>query len=1014
MARQYATKAELLAAIQAIEDLGLPVDPDFYRQLEKFESGETQQILQSSTSKPNSKNPIYETLRQNYKFPPYIMPKEVCDCIETTVDKLLEDVPNADDPGLLLGKIQCGKTATFEGIIGYSFDRGIDVCIVLTKGTNMLSEQTKQRFEKDYAYFKNNEIATINIYDIMELKKKKLMEWRVNSSKTLIICKKQAKNMEHLENLFVSHCPFLKNKKVLVVDDEADFASRNYLTAELNSKKNQDGQLVQQDADLKMAAISKQIDDFRSIPTYCRYLQVTATPYSLFLQPKGDLYLQGNKVLSFRPRFVSLVPIHNQYIGGQQYFIDSQDPESMYSHLYVQVQQKCIDVLGHEDKRYINNPLSSQNIFDLTYALISYLMATAIRVLQNEELGKKNYHSSALIHVEIDKNNHRWQQKLIDATLKRIQKVFVSNDHDKRIDLAMEIVWKDFQESTRKGLEAKDAEENPKPLLTQNLPNKDDVIRVVKDIFVDNKINIQVVNSDEDVKSLLNEDGELDLEDGVANIFIGGNILDRGITIKKLLCFFYGRDPKNFQQDTVIQHARMYGARDLADMAVTRLHTTEKIHQILVRMNELDDQLRKWFLDGRDLEEPNAVFVGYDKNIKPCASSKIKASNAIVIKKHKFFVPSGFWTGSNTKIKDIVSEIEDLIKSAPGYRQKDANGFFIIEKTRVFDIIHLIQRTFVYEDKFFNMDHKNDILEMLCAIQKCAGDELYCLHRTNRNMSRLRDNGGFIDAPLDGRTDSAPAKAIGVDMPVIFFIGQNGSKDKREDGINYGWNDAPFYWPVFMTAENTDNVMFAIDSSRAKKRYIYDEEEILQDIDPSLVLKVVTNNPDQYSTNGEFERSIKERTAGYYLQRDFLGNWEIADGVEIPEDDYQGLYTRNEDKFPFVLRPYKYILVRSGKNNKLVLTLFELKNPDEWEVFNDIELNEEGDLLDRDKLTKDIEEILVHRKDILMSSDLSEKEYFNDKVCQWVVKYKIGNLVRTKEYEITDEEMQDLTQDEIS
>ena len=121
MARQYATKAELLAAIQAIEDLGMPVDPDFYRQLEKFESGGTQQIPQSTKSKSNLKNPIYETLRQNYKYPPYIMPKEDCDCIETTVDKLLEDGPNAAEPGLLLGKIQCGKTATFEGIIGRLF-----------------------------------------------------------------------------------------------------------------------------------------------------------------------------------------------------------------------------------------------------------------------------------------------------------------------------------------------------------------------------------------------------------------------------------------------------------------------------------------------------------------------------------------------------------------------------------------------------------------------------------------------------------------------------------------------------------------------------------------------------------------------------------------------------------------------------------------------------------------------------------------------------------------------------
>ena len=60
------------------------------------------------------------------------------------------------------------------------------------------------------------------------------------------------------------------------------------------------------------------------------------------------------------------------------------------------------------------------------------------------------------------------------------------------------------------------------------------------------------------------------------NIFIGGQILDRGITVPNLLGFCYGRSPKRMQQDTVLQHARMYGARPRPDLAVTRLYTTAK------------------------------------------------------------------------------------------------------------------------------------------------------------------------------------------------------------------------------------------------------------------------------------------------------------------------------------------------------------------------------------------------------------------------------------------------------
>ena len=45
------------------------------------------------------------------------------------------------------------------------------------------------------------------------------------------------------------------------------------------------------------------------------------------------------------------------------------------------------------------------------------------------------------------------------------------------------------------------------------------------------------------------------------NLFVGGNKLGRGVTIKNLLVSYYGRNPRKPQADTVLQHARMYGYR---------------------------------------------------------------------------------------------------------------------------------------------------------------------------------------------------------------------------------------------------------------------------------------------------------------------------------------------------------------------------------------------------------------------------------------------------------------------
>ena len=159
--------------------------------------------------------------------------------------------------------------------------------------------------------------VTIEIYDIMAISKMGLRQAIVESSKIVIVCKKQAANLTRLIDLFEHKSPFLKKKKVVIVDDEADFASRNYQSVKLKAESGD--QETQGNKGLQMAKISQQIDDFRRVPDFCRYLQVTATPYCLYLQPDGELNLNGNIVKPFKPRFTSIVPTHSAYIGGHQY-----------------------------------------------------------------------------------------------------------------------------------------------------------------------------------------------------------------------------------------------------------------------------------------------------------------------------------------------------------------------------------------------------------------------------------------------------------------------------------------------------------------------------------------------------------------------------------------------------------------------------------------------------------------------------------------------------------------------
>ncbi|MGU5637011.1 hypothetical protein ACV1DV_15885 [Aeromonas veronii] len=70
-------------------------------------------------------------------------------CIESTVIKLNRHKTQGDHPGMLLGKIQSGKTKTFMAIIGLAFDNNYDISVILTKGTKALSKQTQQRIQRE-------------------------------------------------------------------------------------------------------------------------------------------------------------------------------------------------------------------------------------------------------------------------------------------------------------------------------------------------------------------------------------------------------------------------------------------------------------------------------------------------------------------------------------------------------------------------------------------------------------------------------------------------------------------------------------------------------------------------------------------------------------------------------------------------------------------------------------------------------------------------------------------------
>ena len=156
---------------------------------------------------------------------------ELAACIERVVNQLDEMRTTSDRPGMLLGKIQSGKTRGFLGVIARAFDRGYDVAIVLTKGTKTLSAQTVARITSDFADFVNDD--EVAVFDIMKMPPRLTKSERAR--KIIIVAKKQAQNLSRLLILFEETYPDLRDRRTLLIDDEADLASVRFVKGTSNN-----------------------------------------------------------------------------------------------------------------------------------------------------------------------------------------------------------------------------------------------------------------------------------------------------------------------------------------------------------------------------------------------------------------------------------------------------------------------------------------------------------------------------------------------------------------------------------------------------------------------------------------------------------------------------------------------------------------------------------------------------------------------------------------------------------
>lgn len=524
--------------------------------------------------------------------------------------------------GMVVGSVQSGKTANFNGVINTAIDAGYKMIIVLSGIMEDLRVQTQIRIEKEVTGplgagekgigvgeeypFRNNIVSCVTSQGSDFSRSLLDADFNIHNKNILVV----KKNVHILKNILlwlnedVSDEHPKINVPLLIIDDECDNASLNNIGhkgAEYATKTNAEIRAI-------LAMFSKK-----------SYLGYTATPFANVFQdrnetPSTEFKLTDRKVdynfklvdNLFPEHFIEMLQPPSNYVGIKHFFdtrndeinkiesliarpIDFDDPEYFNSIPPRFFKDSDVPTTNREPGTraakqgdiYPNNIPKS-----LEEAIHCFILSIAIRdsrkdILKNSPFYQR--HHTMLIHISLF---GLWQNRLKGLVEYFVTKLTNALNHDSLdapIFMEFERVWiKHFGDIVNNI-----KHELPNDYIDDYLVSKD-FHKDIKPILIKAIKNIEVVAINSYTKTDLdykNEDKKY--------IAIGGNRLSRGFTLEGLTINYFLRKANTV--DTLMQMGRWFGYR-IGYLDCCKLFTTseniEKFHEASKIIEDLENKFK--------------------------------------------------------------------------------------------------------------------------------------------------------------------------------------------------------------------------------------------------------------------------------------------------------------------------------------------------------------------------------------------------------------------------------------
>lgn len=640
--------------------------------------------------------------------------------------------------GLVVGRIQSGKTMSFTTLAALAHDNGYGLVIILGGTKNNLIDQTVSRLQDDLQISEEEVSRWIfSVNPKLEEQsgprlKQALTKWLDPNNPAerkrvpIVIVLKHAGRIENLAKVLAKSN--VEKVPTLIIDDESDQAG-------LNTYANQNRQTNQQ----RMSSNYAKIGLLRSVLPFHAYVQYTATP-------QANLLVDINDCLS--PDFAEPLIPGDEYRGGKHFFFEG-------SPYIIEIPDADI-------------PRPSNRVSEIPRSLIDAFAVYVYGCAYAQSIGDSRIRTM-MIHPSQETPVHRryfvWAQQVLDEWRNGLADGKASD----RYDYIHELL-----EDGRRELQKTFREELPDP---RSLPIYDVLLNIEK----------REVNATPFGKS------RIVWGDSQYWLLVGGAKLDRGFTVRGLTVTYMPRSIGDGNADSIQQRARFFGynksyfeyCRVYLEADVKEAFTNYVEHEevmlaelIKQRGYPLKDWVRKFLLDSR-LNPTRKNVIGINKD--SISFEGWKHPNHLA--ENEEFVKS-----NQRLVYDFLLGLPDNIKCDPVEEFPD---HFIDRRTG-----DSVSRNFLYE----NVPITVFVRDFLTKFKVSNPRDTVLLELFKLLLDRLQELGTVKSIDIFNMRSFEAAKRSYSDGRINPFQGRNPSNTTDRSSLTYG-GDQSFHFEDRITVQ---------------------------------------------------------------------------------------------------------------------------------------------------------------------------------------------------------------------